>query len=897
MDSNRRRNRSCDPKNKMERSLYRYILRYSKRDQIILVLWTAASMPLIYLSLEIPKLIINRAIGGQDIPQQILGIPIDQIRYLIALCCAFLGLVILNGGVKYYLNVYRGIIGERMLRRFRYELYTRVLRFPLPHFKRTSAGEIIPMITAETEPLGGFIADSFALPAMQGGLLITYLFFIFNQDVYLGAAATALYPFQLWLIPKLQRKVNLLAKDRVLTVRKLADRIGESVGGVTEIHAHATSKYERADIGARLGRIYDIRFDLYKRKFFIKFLNNFLAQITPFFFYLVGGYFVIQGDLTIGALVAVLAAYKDLSGPWAELLKYYQMKEDVRVKHAQIIEQFQPPNLIDEDLLNGDANDIDRLTGELVASNLAYAEDEHVKALDGANFQMPFDGHMAVVGVAGSGKDEIARLTARLLFPTGGRVSVGGKNLTELSETVVDRQISYVGQSAYVFAGSVRSNLVYGLKHLPVSEPQYDEAQRKRREQELKRARESGNSLHDIGADWIDYSAAGVESPEALEERIIETLTIVDMDEDVYQLGLRSTVDPEHQRELADRILKARTEMLRQLDVEDGAKLVEPFNKDRYNTSATAAENLLFGTPRGGVLDVDQLAIHPYVQRVLAETGLLDDMVEIGRHVAETMIDLFADLPPGHEFFEQFSFISAEELPEFQGMLARIANQGMGSLTDVERSRLLSLALKLAPARHRLGLLDEAIQTRILSARRLFADELPEELRPMIAFFDAERYNSAATIQDNILFGKRVFGQANAQARLNRMLANTVDELGLRRDIIREGLEYEGGIAGGRLAPGLRQKLAIARCLLKRPDLLVIHEATGALDTAAERRVLQRIREHMESRGILWILSRISMAQEFGQILVVDDGKVVEKGSFDELNREGSIFYRLLNAH
>src|SRR3546814_7980036 len=73
-----------------------------------------------------------------------------------------------------------------------------------------------------------------------------------------------------------------------------------------------------------------IRFEIYQRKFFIKFLNNFINQLTPFFFYAIGGYLVIRGNLSFGALIAVLAAYKDLAGPWKELLDYYQMKEEDR---------------------------------------------------------------------------------------------------------------------------------------------------------------------------------------------------------------------------------------------------------------------------------------------------------------------------------------------------------------------------------------------------------------------------------------------------------------------------------------------------------------------------------------------------------------------------------------
>ena len=170
---------------------------------------------------------------------------------------------------------------------------------------------------------------------------------MFIQDPMLGAAAIALYPVQGWLIPKLQRKVNQLGKQRVRTVRKLADRIGESVAGIAEIHANDTVRagiWPISPTGS--ATIYDIRFEIFKRKFFIKFLNNFINQLTPFFFYSIGGYLVIEGSISFGALVAVLAAYKDLASPWKELLDFYQQKEDVRIKYEQVVEQFDPPELM-----------------------------------------------------------------------------------------------------------------------------------------------------------------------------------------------------------------------------------------------------------------------------------------------------------------------------------------------------------------------------------------------------------------------------------------------------------------------------------------------------------------------------------------------------------------------
>ena len=451
----------------MEPSLYKYILTHSKRDQILLILLSLASLPLVYITLELPKKIIN-LLEGMDLPDNLFGYELDRLEFLMLLSFAFLFVVLLSGGLKYLLNVYRGSLGERVLRRFRYELFGRVLRFPMPHFKRVSSGELIPMITAETEPLGEFIGESFTLPVFQGGTLLTYLFFIFQQDLYLGLAAIALYPFQLYVIPRLQRRVNELSKERVATARNLSGRIGETVSGIADVHANDTTQYERAHIGQRLGRIYLIRFDIYKRKFFIKFLNNFIAQLTPFFFYSVGGYFVLRGDLSIGSMVAVLVAYKDLSGPWKELLRYYQRKEDMKVKYTQVIQQFDPHNLIEEEVLERRPDSLELPEREIHASNLRYSEDGLYFSIDGASFKLPIDRHCAAVGLGNSGKDELAGLVSRLLNPVSGSLTIGETRMQDLPEAITGTRFGYVGPASFMFNGSVFDNLCYALKHRPI---------------------------------------------------------------------------------------------------------------------------------------------------------------------------------------------------------------------------------------------------------------------------------------------------------------------------------------------------------------------------------------------------------------------------------------------
>src|SRR5579862_6328498 len=243
----------------LEPTVYRFVLKYSLPQQIVLVVLTAASFPFLYYSLDLPKTIVNQAIReNAKFPQWILGFEFSRVPYLMLLCAAFLGLVFINGWFKQRINTYKGRLGERMLRRFRYQLYVRLLRFPLGYFSKSSSAQIIPMITAECEQLGGFIGDALALPAFQGGTFLTIVLFMFMQDPVLGAVAAAGIPVQSYVIPKLQAKVNQLNRTRVRTVRQVADRVNESAAGMVEIHANDIVKLYLTDFAHLLGLIYDI---------------------------------------------------------------------------------------------------------------------------------------------------------------------------------------------------------------------------------------------------------------------------------------------------------------------------------------------------------------------------------------------------------------------------------------------------------------------------------------------------------------------------------------------------------------------------------------------------------------------------------------------------------------
>jgi putative ABC transport system ATP-binding protein len=710
------------------------------------------------------------------------------------------------------------------------------------------------------------------------------MFFILYQHWALGLIALAVVGVQAVVIPKLRQRLLVLGRERQLTARALAGRIAETVDGAAEIHANGTSQYERAEISARLGRIFKIRFEFYQRKFLIKFLNNFLSQVTPFLFYTVGGYLVIMGRLDLGALVAVIAAYKDLPGPVKELIDWDQQRLDVDIKYQQVVEQFSDGEVAPAEMQAiVDAPPLPR-AGKLKASNLLLVDESGTKLVEGVSFEAGLDAHVAIVGRPGAGASELAQMLARLVPPTSGSIEMGGVDITRAPEALIGRAIGYVGSPAYLFPARVRDNVLYGLKHRPMQERIYRDEGAAEREFHLREAARTGNSTLDIEADWIDYECAGSTGPEDIEERIVELLRVVDLEETIFELGLRSPADGAHG--VAERVLEARRQMRERLDSLGIRDWVERFDPAAYNRNATVAENLLFGTPVGRVFDMDNLGGNAYVRHVLRETGLHELLLRTGHKVAETMVELFSGLPPGHEFFAQYSFIRQEDLAHFEEILQQIDDVGLLKLDEADTKALLTLPFKLVAAKHRLGLIDESFESRTIEARRHFARNLPHELRKSVEFFDPARYNAAASLQDNILFGKIVTGQAGAVERITKLVRDLLDELGLRLMVVRNGLDFQVGVGGARLGPADRQKVALVRALLKRPLLLVLDQAAAGLDPASQLRVVEGVLAERKGCAAVWVLSRPEYAERFGMVLVMERGRLIERGAFKELKRK-----------
>jgi len=894
----------------MESNLTRYIWNHTRRQQIWILCIVLLSMIPYYMSFDLPKQIVNGPIQGEgfatpDAVQRFMplsldlpfigqvsltdGVDLNRMQTLMGLSLLFLMLVIVNGIFKFYINTYKGRLGERLLRRIRFELVDRVLRFPPARFRGVKGAEVSSMIKDEIEPLGGFTGDAFVQPVLLGGQAIAALSFIFVQNLWLGLIAAAMAAFQVGLIPQMRRRLIELGRQRQLTARRLAGRVGEIVEGIDTIHALDTSNFERADMADRLGTIFQIRYDFYQWKYLVKFINNFLSQLTPFLFYAIGGYFTIRGTLDVGQLVAVINAYKDLPGPLKELIDWDQARQDVQVKYEQVVDQFRA-----DDLLPAERQALSAETGPLPMplniSGLTITSDTGVRLLAQVSLQVQPGETIAMIDDLGSGAETLAAALGRKVAPAGGRIAFGQTDLWELPESVSGRRITYVGADSFIFHGSLRDNLLYGLKHAPVVPAEDTPAHRDWTRRE---ARASANPDFDIRADWINHDMLPFRDHEGgLTRSMISVFDAVRLDEDLVLLVMRSTLDPDKRPHLARALVDIRHELRAELDRSGQSQLVTPFDIDTYNVDASILENLMFSAlaDPGAIAVVMQSS---YARNILVKTGLIGVLFDIGRGLAENIVEIFGDLAPDDDFFDEMPFLTAESIPVYQQLLQRTRDRQAFQVSRADAVALIELASHYIEPRFRMGLLTPEIMQQLVAARGAFLAGLPEDLRGLIEPFDPERFNRSASIAENILFGKIRINNADAQAALRAITSRLVEQHGIMPELIDVGLDYDLGAGGRRFSQLQRQKLNLARALMRRSDMYVFNRPLSGTDQRMQEAILADslalIRSVNPEATVIWTLSNPALASKFERIIVFDQGRIVSDGNFETVAKESSI--------
>ncbi len=483
-------------------------------------------------------------------------------------------------------------------------------------------------------------------------------------------------------------------------------------------------------------------------------------------------------------------------------------------------------------------------SGELVARSVGAYDSATGERLFGVDLTLALPAHVAITGGRGSGARVLAAILAGQVTPTAGSVTYAGQDLGGFDPTDRARRIAFAAGEAILIEGTLRANILYGAD--PDAAP--------------------------------DQAA------------FVEILRITGLDAFAYSRGLLGRVDPVAAPDFARALVAARATMRTVLRTEAAERLVEPFDPARYNHQATVGENILFGEPVGQTFAPKRLARHPYMRAVLEAEDLVRPLTEIGLAVARSTVEIFADLPNDHPLFDAFSLFPADERGYFEDLVVRQPNAislRRGPAGQRDRERLVGLALRYSETRHRFGLIDPVFEERLVAARHSFARMLPPHLAAAVEFHDPTRINPAASVEENLLFGRVSLGEAGAEPRVRAIVRRVLTEEGLEASVYRLGLDsrVEPGNAGtgsvlgeGAIPVETRIAIDLARCLIRQPDIVVVAILLDERKPTEIAARITRLRAARAGRGLIVCVPNaadLADLDPFDAVIAVENSTVV----------------------
>jgi ABC-type multidrug transport system fused ATPase/permease subunit len=851
----------------VEKSLFHFIWRYSRRDQIRLLAVSFFLFPLLFLTLELPKRIINDAIGAKQPTSDLFFGEVTQVTYLLVLCAAFLVAVLLHGLLKMRINTMKGVLAERMLRRLRYQLIERAIWFPRPYFERTSQGELVSMITAETEPMGGLMGDAISQPVLQAGQMLTILTFLFMQNIWFGLAAAALIPLQAWLIPKLQKQINLLNKSRIHEVRQLASLIGENAVGAVALRRNGGWRYRLAVITEQLGVLYAIRYSIYRKKFFMKFINNFISQLTPFLFYSIGGILVLQGDVSLGALVAALAAYKDLSSPWKELLTYYNQTQDLGVRWQLLIDKFGFQGGLDTALITDPPSKLGRLSGDIVAKGVWVRDDEGSPVLENLNVTLPGGSRIAIAAEAENDRLALVDLLSREILPASGKVTIGGQDFSNVHQSVVSARVGVASSHPMLFRGSFRDNVMMPVRTAPQSDVIQNTA--------TAQAILAGNSPDPISDNWLSPSLIGQQSEQDLRNWWLQVIKGMGSGTILFKRGLHQIFRPDDHPDLAQHLVALRPIVREELHRAGLVDAVNFFDAQSFNDTLPIFENMIFATARAP-LTAELMARQDQFFRLLTELGLDRELLKLSCEIVDMLRSIFGRDGTDHPLFQRLG-LDANAYTIAIGLVDRTRGGNQTPLNAHEMALLGVVPFRIK-AMEIGDVFDDALKARIVSLRHTHGAALRASLGDAVALLSEQNFAVGLPVIENAMFG-RILSSAGAKADAIRQLVTRIlVDAGAEDGVIQLIYDEPVGLAGAGLPAVVAEPLSVSRAIIKRPDVLILDQPLKSYDAQTRALFQDNMRDLMPLTTMIYIDTKFDDPEKFDLHLELRDGRIVTQG-------------------
>jgi len=420
------------------------------------------------------------------------ALPSGDTGLVVQVALMYAALLVAQFGAAFGETIFTSLLGQRVMRDLRRELFERLQRLPVAYFDRNPVGRLVTRVTSDVEALNELFTSGVVAGVGDLFTLLAIGVVMLAVDWQLAMAAFVVIPLVLIASRVFQNSVRSAYRDVRTRLARLNAFIGERIGGMRIVQlfgreAHELRRFDtlnQSHLDAHLKSItvYALYFPL------IEFLTTFaLASLL-----VTAGFRVGSNAITVGTVAAFLQLVRRFFQPLQDLSEKYNILQAAMAASERIFSLLDTPvaagvagtpdrdarvaalrstgvTVVFEDVwfaydreqgVSEDHTPAARGAAEApVAANTASSPDESRWVLKGVSFRVAPGQEIALVGHTGAGKTTIVNLLLRFYEPQRGRILVNGVDIRELPVDVLRSVIGYVQQDIFLFAGDVAGNL------------------------------------------------------------------------------------------------------------------------------------------------------------------------------------------------------------------------------------------------------------------------------------------------------------------------------------------------------------------------------------------------------------------------------------------------------
>ena len=376
-------------------------------------------------------------------------------KVVIAFVLAGVAAFALSGAQTYF----TGWVGERGLADLRIRLFAHLQRLSLGFYERNRTGAIVSRITNDVEALDQLVTDGVSSLVQNTLLLVGTAVVLFLLDWRLALATLLVLPLMaaatVWFRARSNRAYRRVRERLGLVTATLA----EDISGMRVVQSFTREPSSHTTFRGVNERYRESNYETVVLNGIYFPTVDVLSSIATAIVLGFGGALVVDGDITVGTLLAFTLYLSNFFDPVQQLSQLYNTFLSATAALDRILTVLdEEPEVVDA----RDARELPRIRGHVDFDHVRFGYGELPDVLHDFDLEVPPGTTVALVGHTGAGKSTIAKLLARFYDPREGRITVDGHDIRDVMQSSLRRQLGIVPQEGFLFAGTIAENIAFG---------------------------------------------------------------------------------------------------------------------------------------------------------------------------------------------------------------------------------------------------------------------------------------------------------------------------------------------------------------------------------------------------------------------------------------------------